>query len=165
MSGCAANARLCILSGGQTGVDRGALDAALAVDAPCGGWCPEGRTAEDGPISSRYPLKELPGGDYAERTLMNVADSEATIVITFGPASGGTLLTIECCRQVAKPCLVIDAAATSLEVATRLAVEFVQSQAVHRLNIAGPRASGEPRGYTYAYKLVTQLLATVNQSS
>jgi hypothetical protein len=70
-----------VVSGGQTGVDRAALDAALACGLPCGGWCPRGRRAEDGPIDPGYPLRETPGDDYAERTEWNVRDSDATLVL------------------------------------------------------------------------------------
>ena len=67
-----------IISGGQTGVDRGALDAALKASISCGGWGPKGRKAEDGPIPERYPLQELPGADYLHRTRRNVVDSDGT---------------------------------------------------------------------------------------
>ncbi|MDH3584808.1 MAG: putative molybdenum carrier protein, partial [Phycisphaerae bacterium] len=73
-----------IVSGGQTGADRAALDAALACGQPCGGWCPQDRAAEDGPIDPRYPLKELPGGGYRQRTHRNVIDSDGTVVLSFG---------------------------------------------------------------------------------
>src|SRR5210317_1948565 len=84
------DARLRIVSGGQTGVDRGALDAALTLGRVCGGWCPEGRLADDGPIPARYPLQELPGGGYRARTRRNVRDSDATLIVTFGAPTGGT---------------------------------------------------------------------------
>ena len=70
-----------IVSGGQTGVDRAALDAALALGMRCGGWCPAGRWAEDGPIDPRYPLRETPSGDPAQRTEWNVRDSDATLIL------------------------------------------------------------------------------------
>ncbi|CAG1012336.1 hypothetical protein BURK2_04495 [Burkholderiales bacterium] len=73
-----------IISGGQTGVDRAALDAAIKCGAPCGGWCPDGRLAEDGPIPGRYPLQELKGGGHLERTRQNVADSAGTAIFHFG---------------------------------------------------------------------------------
>jgi hypothetical protein len=73
-----------IISGGQTGVDRGALDAALEASFPCGGWCPKGRKAEDGPIPARYPLKEMDGPAYRLRTERNVRDSDGTLILFFG---------------------------------------------------------------------------------
>lgn len=144
---------LIIISGGQTGVDRGALDAALEARAPCGGWCPQERKAEDGAIPLRYPLRELAGG-YRARTRRNVEDSDGTVVVTFGAATGGTALTIELCRRLGKPHLIVDAAGTALEEAVRRVVEFVRANAIERLNVAGPRASKEERGYEYARKLV-----------
>jgi Circularly permutated YpsA SLOG family len=154
-----------IISGGQTGVDRAALDAALSIGVCCGGWCPAGRRAEDGVIPLRYPLTELPGGGYDERTHRNVEDSDATLVVTFGRASGGTARTIEFCRQLGRPHLIVDAAIVPLEEAVRRAVQFVTAGAQRRLNVAGPRASGEPRAYAYAHALVRELCLQCAQSS
>jgi len=113
---------------------------------PCGGWCPQGRKAEDGAIPDRYPLQELPGAGYLQRTRKNIEDSDGTLVIAFGAASGGTLRTIEFCRQLNRPHLIIDAAATSIEDAVRSVLEFVQGRRVGRLNVACPRASGGAAG-------------------
>src|SRR5256885_2018978 len=78
-----------IVSGGQTGADRAALDAAMEACVECGGWCPAGRMAEDGVIPDRYPVIELPeGGGYEQRTLRNVLDSDATVILSFGPPPG-----------------------------------------------------------------------------
>src|SRR5690606_18077806 len=85
-----------VLSGGQTGVDRAALDAAFALGLPEDGWCPAGRGAEDGAIPTRYPLRETPSPDPAQRTLWNVRDSDATLVLSPRPLAGGTLLAREC---------------------------------------------------------------------
>src|SRR6266571_9073801 len=79
-----------IVSGGQTGVDRAALDVALELGIPCGGWCPRGRRAEDGIIPERYPLIETPTTAYPQRTERNVRDSDGTLVLTVGRADGGT---------------------------------------------------------------------------
>jgi hypothetical protein len=102
-----------IVSGGQTGVDRGALDAALAAEFPCGGWCPEDRAAEDGPIEARYPLTPMARGGYRERTRQNVLDSDGTAILFYGVLGGGTLLTLNLCKREGKPHVVIDANKTS----------------------------------------------------
>ena len=134
-----------VVSGGQTGVDRGALDAALERGVPCGGWCPAGRLAEDGVIPARYPVTELR------------EDNDGTLIVTFGRATGGTARTIELCEQLARPHLIVDAASVTLEEAVWRAVRFLREEGVGQLNVAGPRASGEPRAYEYAYALVREL--------
>ena len=147
-----------IISGGQTGADRAALDAALAAGVPCGGHCPAGRRAEDGRIPDRYPLVELPTADYPARTRRNVADADGTVVVAFGPPSGGTKLTVDLCRRSGRPCLVIDAElATATEAAVLVAV-FLLRHRVAVLNVAGPRASGQPRVYGFVFDTVTRLL-------
>ncbi|MCS7048331.1 MAG: putative molybdenum carrier protein [Verrucomicrobiae bacterium] len=148
-----------IVSGGQTGVDRGALDAALAAGFPCGGWCPAGRLAEDGALDSRYPLQELPGGDYAARTLRNVLDSDATLILHHGPMRGGTLQTWEFCRDHGKPVCCVDMAETGSEAAVQQARQFVERHRVGVLNVAGPRASQWPGGYDVARRVVGALVA------
>ncbi len=147
-----------IVSGGQTGVDRGALDAALALDWSCGGWCPEGRVAEDGPIPERYPLQELPGGGYSDRTLRNVLDSDGTLVIYFAELEGGSCRTAMLSARELRPRLVVDGTEVSARQAAVLARGFVKEHRIEVLNVAGPRASEEPRAQGYAYDLVRSLL-------
>ena len=149
--------QLSVISGGQTGVDRGALDAALDLGVPCGGWCPAGRAAEDGVIPARYPLTELPGAGYDQRTRKNVEDSDGTLIIIFGQASGGTARTIEFCQRLGRVHLIVDAATVPLEDPVHRGVQFVTREGIRRLNVAGPRGTGEPRGYAYAYALVRQV--------
>ena len=160
----AATSPFTIVSGGQTGVDRAALDAALAANAPCGGWCPDGRKAEDGVIPARYPLVELPGAGYLARTRRNVEDSDATLVVAFGTPAGGTARTVEFCRRLGKACLLIDAAVATPEESARRAREFVKGRGIAHLNVAGPRASGQAAGYAYAFELVTRLLSGLSAS-
>ncbi len=149
---------LTIVSGGQTGADRAALDAALALGVPCGGHCPRGRRAEDGSIPSRYPLLELPTASYPARTRRNIVNSDGTVVIAFGPVTGGSGLTVDLCRTVGKPCLMIDAdLATAGEAAVLMAV-FLLRHRIATLNVAGPRASGQPGIYAFVFEAVSQLL-------
>jgi hypothetical protein len=147
-----------IVSGAQTGVDRGALDAALELRIPCGGWCPPGRKAEDGAIPDRYPVQELAFGGYRKRTIRNVLDSDGTLVIHFGEPEGGTAQTLLHCKRIGKPCLVIDAAVIPVEQSTALTAAFIDEHHIETLNVAGPRASKESRGHQYAQALTLELL-------
>lgn len=129
------------MSGGQTGVDRAALDVALALGLSCGGWCPRGRRAEDGAVPDRYPLREARSSRYPERTRLNVRDSDATLVLTRGEASRGTELTRRLALAAARPCLVVrldDAAALDA------ARAWLAAQGPAVLNVAGPRESEAP---------------------
>jgi hypothetical protein len=154
-----------IVSGGQSGVDRGALDAALALSFPCGGWCPEGRLAEDGPIPERYPVVELAGAGYRARTRRNVLDSDATLIIAFGALTGGTLATLRDCRLLAKPHLVIDASATDPAAAAGKARSFVEANGIRVLNIAGPRESDRPGACNYAQAVIRTLLGDIRTNN
>jgi hypothetical protein len=130
-----------ILSGGQTGVDRAALDVALARGIPCGGWCPQGRRAEDGVIPECYPLQETPWWGYPQRTEWNVRDADATLILTRGQPDGGTALTVELAQRLGKPYLVVDLAdPVDLETVRAWADRYP----VRVLNVAGPRESSCP---------------------
>lgn len=146
-----------IVSGGQTGVDRGALDAALAAGVPCGGLCPRGRIAEDGVIGHAYPLTEMDGG-YIERTRANVAASDGTVILCPGAPEGGTLNTLEFCLQHDKPHLVIDSDRSTPDEAAVAVREFVLHHGIGVLNIAGPRASKQPHMYEYARNTVARFI-------
>lgn len=148
---------LTIYSGGQAGVDRGALDAALQMGNPCGGWCPSGRKAEDGPIPYRYPLREA-DGDYADRTRRNIEESDGTLILHRGPLSEGSLLTLEICEELGKPVCLVDADSSSPEQAAETARKFIESHAIERLNVAGPRRSHWTQSYHYAFDAVRSLI-------
>lgn len=145
-----------IISGGQTGADRAALDVALELDVPCGGWCPKGRKAEDGPIPKLYPLRETSSSRYPVRTERNVRDSDGTLVITRGKPSGGTALTIELARKLGKPHLVIDLSENGDPDVVR---GWIQSNRIEILNVAGPRESEAPGIYWLVVKFLRRVAA------
>lgn len=147
-------APLRVVSGGQTGADRAALDAALGRGVPVGGWCPAGRWAEDGPIDARYPLRETASADPAERTRLNVRDSDATLVLTPGGVAGGTDLTVESAHALGRPVLVVPPRPG----AVGGAAAWVRAHDVRTLNVAGPRESGAPGLYDSALAFVGALL-------
>ena len=130
-----------VVSGGQTGVDRAALDAARVVGLPCGGWCPRGRLAEDGPIDPAYPLIETPSDDYAQRTEWNVRDSDGTLVLFRGRPTGGTALTIALARRQGQPLLVLD---LDRDPSPDEAWRWIEARGIGVLNVAGPRESQRP---------------------
>jgi hypothetical protein len=137
--------RFKIVSGGQTGADRAALDWALRNKIPHGGWCPKGRRAEDGPIPPRYELSETPTARYIQRTEWNVRDSDATVIFSIDSVlTGGPRKTLEFTRKYKKPWLVL-ANSVSEEGDPVLRLKgFIRRHHVHTLNVAGPRASREP---------------------
>ncbi|MGK0190742.1 MAG: hypothetical protein ACI9R3_006572 [Verrucomicrobiales bacterium] len=142
-----------IISGGQTGADRAALDWALGRGVPHHGWCPEGRLAEDGAVPDRYRLEETPHRGYIVRTEWNVRDSDGTVIFTLNKnVTGGSLATLRFARKWNKPCIHI-ARDHAGDAAQRLA-EFVINHRVSYLNVAGPRASGVPEIGAYVYQVL-----------
>lgn len=147
-----------IVSGGQTGVDRAALDVALELGIPCGGWCPKGRRAEDGLIPDVYPLRESPTANYAERTALNVKDSDGTLILSRGPLRGGTALTKTFAERYRRPFLVID-----LRDATpSLIHDWMSANSIRVLNVAGPRESSQPGVARQAAAFLRALLHNTN---
>jgi hypothetical protein len=154
-----------IISGGQTGVDRAALDAAIARGVARGGWCPRGRAAEDGEIPARYPLVETASDGYAERTERNVVHSDATVIFTReGTLSGGTLLTRELAEKNARPVLIIREAADERAAAIDLLM-FVRRHAVRVLNVAGPRESQAPGLDGFVKRVFDRVLGSLQQET
>jgi hypothetical protein len=146
-----------IVSGGQTGVDRGALDAAMECGVAVGGWCPMDRSAEDGEIPAKYPLKPADKPGNRERTLRNVMDSDGTLIICHGTLSGGTQETLQFCLELRRPYLLVDAREIPTERAAQFATEFIVREKIRVLNVAGPRASEWAEGYAYAKVVINQL--------
>jgi len=144
-----------VVSGGQTGVDRAALDVALDLGLVCGGWCPRGRRAEDGPLPARYPLRETPSAAYPQRTEWNVRDSDATLILHRGRLRGGTALTLRLARRYGRPALTIDLSASPGASDVR---EWLARERVSRLNVAGPRESEQPGVHAQASAFLSEVL-------
>lgn len=143
-----------IVSGGQTGVDRAALDFAREHGIPHGGWCPRGRLAEDGPIESGYELKETPEVEYSQRTGWNVRDSDGTVIFTASPElTGGSALTRELALVHGKPCLHLSRTVDGVTAPAKLR-EFIRRHKVKVLNVAGPRLSTDPAARVFASQVL-----------
>jgi hypothetical protein len=150
------------ISGGQTGVDRAALDAAMALGMKTGGWCPKGRRAEDGVIPARYLLQETPTGHYPQRTEWNVRDSDGTLVVARGTPKGGTRLTVELAQRLGRPYLVVLLGGGA---AVGEVLEWLRFNQIGILNVAGPRESTASGIYQEARQFMVKLLTEVAQQS
>jgi hypothetical protein len=152
-------ALLKIVSGGQTGVDRAALDAALAANFACGGWVTADRMAEDGIIPERYPLMPLPNGGYRQRTRLNVSDSDGTAILYDESLEGGARLTRNLCALLKRPYILVNARETpDLIVAAEAVLKFIEDNNIETLNVAGPRASRWTDGYRFALAVIGQVI-------
>lgn len=144
-----------IISGGQTGVDRGALDAAIALGIPHGGWCPKGRRAEDGVIAASYQLSETESAEYAVRTERNVLESDATLIICRGNPSGGTALTLWLALRHGKPHRIVHLDRSSPATVRR----WLTTVRPATLNVAGPRESTAPEIASEACDFLMRVLS------
>jgi hypothetical protein len=148
-----------IISGGQTGADRAALDAALDAGVEIGGWVPQGRRAEDGVIEEKYSnLKETESPHYEERTRHNVRDSDATLIITHGELHGGSRFTREMAEDLGKPFMHVDLDQLPHDLAVTMIREWLAPLRGGRLNVAGPRESSDGKIYKAVKKIITDLL-------
>ena len=145
-----------IITGGQTGVDRASLDAAIALGVEHGGFCPQGRRSEDGIIPLQYNMYELETDDYLERTLKNVQFSDGTLILYKGEIISGTRQTEKYCLLEKKPVLTINI----LDECKKIRVTFnkwLEKNTISILNIAGPRES-EASIYKRAKVMLMKLL-------
>jgi hypothetical protein len=149
--------RMTFISGGQTGIDRAMLDFCLDYHLRCGGWCPGNRQAEDGIINPRYPVKELPGASYTQRTLANVRESDATVIIFHGEMTGGTLKSREFALGYHKPILMLNMQEVTVEMAAAELGDFIQNHQPDTLNFSGPRKSEWEEGYRVCRSVLQRL--------
>jgi len=147
-----------IISGGQTGADRAALDVAIQLGFEHGGWLPKGRKTENGALPARYHLRELDSTQYRQRTEKNVLEGDATLILSHGPLSGGSALTQSLAVRHDRPVLHLDLEQLERQEAKMILEQWLARHQVSTLNVAGPRASGDPQ----IYEAVFQLLCIVN---
>ena len=133
-----------IISGGQTGADRAALDVAIELDIPHGGWIPKGRKTEDGVLPDKYQLKEMPTASYPKRTEKNVLDSDGSLILSHGKLTGGSALTLKTAKQHHRPRLHVDLNKTIEFEAAQLIHSWIIRHGIRVLNVAGSRASKDP---------------------
>jgi hypothetical protein len=150
-----------LISGGQTGVDRAALDAALTLGIPCGGWCPADGRAEDGVIDGRYRLRPTPRQSSTQRTLLNVLDADGTLIISPPPLTGGTALTLRLALRLGRPHLIVDPGKgpKPKDDADAAIADWLADGAIEVLNVAGPRESEHPGIYGLARTLLMSVLS------
>ncbi len=153
-----------IISGGQTGVDRGALDAAIFLGMPCGGWCPEGRMAEDGAISKKYPLKEIKGGYYDDRTKKNAEEADGTLIIYDHTLAGGTLFTHEVSIQTGKPVFLLKTEGGCTNIQYGKIKKWLYTHHIKALNVAGPRESEWEGAYKCSKLIISGLISFLNNN-
>jgi hypothetical protein len=148
-----------IISGGQTGADRAALDVALELGLAVGGWVPKGRWAEDGRIPDHYPhLRETEEREPALRTERNVRESDATLLLSHGKTTGGTALALEAAARIGRPHLHLDLNATSLHQAAGQLLHWLARERPRALNVAGPRASEDPEIFATTKRILEMAL-------
>jgi len=149
-----------IISGGQTGADRAALDVAIELGIAHGGAIPKGRRAEDGVLDKKYLLVEMETISYPKRTEKNVMDADGTVIFSHGSLRGGSMLTANLAVKYKKPLLCLDVTKQSLDKAKTAVSRFLEREKIVILNVAGPRASGDPE----IYKTVCEIMKAVVQS-
>ena len=147
-----------IISGGQTGADRAALDVAIELGIPHGGWMPKGRKTEEGRLPDAYHLLETKSIDYAQRTELNVVDSDGTLILSHGPLAEGSALTQELARKHRRPCLHIDLEELSDSKAAEIINTWIDARQIKILNVAGPRASSDPKIYQATKKVLRAVI-------
>ncbi len=143
-----------IISGGQTGADQAALDAAISLHISHGGWLPRGRKTEDGPLPQQYALQELRSSNYRDRTEKNVLASDGTLILSFGSLTGGSALTEALTIRHNRPCLFLNLDVIDKVKAAMLIKKWLLEYRIEILNVAGPRASGEPRIYQAVFDIL-----------
>jgi Circularly permutated YpsA SLOG family len=153
-----------IISGGQTGADQAALDVAIELGIPHGGWVPKGRKTERGPLPNKYQIQEMPTASYPARTEKNVVDSDGTLIISHGEMTGGIEYTARMAQKHDKPWMHMDANQSSVEAAVQMIKAWTSGNEIEVLNVAGPRASKDRRIYATTREILRAVLLSGNEN-
>jgi hypothetical protein len=154
-----------IVSGGQTGADQAGLDVAIELDIPHGGWVPKGRKTESGRLPDHYRVKEIPSISYPQRTLMNVIDSDGTLIVSRGKLAGGSALTKALAAKHRRPCLHVNLSDLGMSDAAAAVINWLDARGIRVLNVAGPRASEDPAIYEETKKLLNLVIGQSSPST
>jgi len=146
-----------IVSGGQTGADRAALDVAIRAGIPHGGWIPKGRKTETGVLPDKYQLQEMSTASYTKRTEKNVLDSDGTLIVSHGRLNGGSALTKKLAEKHKHPYIHLDMNKLSVNDAVDALRAWIENNEIQILNVAGPRASKDPDVYNVTAKVLETL--------
>ncbi len=152
-----------IISGGQTGADRAALDFAIEHNIPHGGWLPKGRKTEDGTLDLKYHLREMPTSNYSKRTEQNVLDADGTVIVSHGFLTGGSALTAEFAKKHKKPWIHIDLKELAIKEAAKMLDAWLTRHEIKVLNVAGPRARKDPSIYEATLRLLEETFLNSSQ--
>ena len=147
-----------IISGGQTGADQAALDAAIKLGIPHGGWIPKGRLTEDGPLSDKYDLIEMPTKSYPARTKKNIKESDGTLILSHSRLTGGSEYTKKWALKYGKPMLHTDLSSVTSFVATVQINNWIVDYDIKIMNVAGPRASKDSKIYQSTLDIIESAL-------
>jgi hypothetical protein len=153
-----------IISGGQTGADRAALDVAIELGIPHSGWVPKGRRTERGPLPAKYHLKEMPTDSYPKRTEQNVMHSDGTLIISHGELAGGSDYTKQMAERHDKPWVHVDARKVSAQAAVQIIKAWINGNEIRVLNVAGSRASRDPQIYFVTKKILKAVLQSQHEN-
>ena len=151
-----------IISGGQTGADRAALDVAIELEILHGGWIPKGRKTEDGILADRYQLEEMPTASYPKRTEKNILDSDGTLIFSRGTLTGGSALTRKLAKKHNRPWLHVDLDKVVGTDAVQIIAEWFDENDIGILNVAGPRASKDPGIHDFVMGILEAALNNEN---
>ena len=149
-----------IISGGQAGADRAALDYAIEFNIPYGGWVPKGRKTEDGTLPDKYKLQEMPTSDYSKRTEKNILAADGTLIVSYGRLTGGSALTQFLSEKRNKPFIHVDFNRVSIDEASKAVRIWLEKNQIETLNVAGPRARKDPAIYEATRRLLEAVFRT-----